>query len=114
MEDGKHFDQDQRRSCRATIYVKRALEICPDLPQAVLDYGRLLANQGDNDKAIWQFKRVIQLSPDEASVHYLLGNLYRKLGRLEDSKTELAIFQRMQENSRRSGEMRTEELQNVP
>lgn len=92
-------------------YVQRALEICPDLPQAILDYGRLLANKREDEKAIEQFKRVIQISPEEASVHYLLGNLYRILGRLEDSKVELGIFQQMQEKSRLTRELQAGEVQ---
>ena len=61
----------------------------------VLAYGRALARTGDTERAVEQFRRVVQLAPEEDSVHYHLAAAYRRLGRSEESKAELARFEEL-------------------
>ncbi len=75
--------------------VKQALEICPDLAQAHLDLGRLLAGNGHYDQAILSYQRVVALSPEEPSVHFLLATAYRRTGRKEDADAEVKIVQNL-------------------
>ncbi len=79
----------------AREYLARAVAVSPDLPQAVLAYGRVLAKTGDIEKALEQFHRVVRLAPEEDSVHYHLANAYRHLGRTEEAKVELARFEEL-------------------
>jgi len=44
--------------------------------------GQVYANQGDNQRAIEEFKIGIS-SDDDGSLHYLLGRLYQKTGKKE-------------------------------
>ena len=79
----------------ARIYFERAVGLHPNLPQAALAYGRILAYLGETEKAIGQFQRVVRLAPEEYSVHYHLFKAYRRLGRAEEASKELARFQEM-------------------
>ncbi len=91
---------------KAIDQVKKALEICPDLAQAHLDLGRLLAGKGDYLHAIPSYRRVIELDPDEASAHFLLANAYRRLGRTKEFEAESRIFEEMTAKARSVRESR--------
>lgn len=82
--------------------VERALGICPDLAQAHLDLGRLLAQKGDFKKAVASYRRVIELSPEEPSVHFLLATAYRKMGLLNEANAEARIVQEMTKKTQRA------------
>jgi tetratricopeptide (TPR) repeat protein len=87
-------------------YLERAIILNPDLPQAALAYGRLLAKAGETEKAVEQFQRVIRLAPEEDSVHYHLAKAYRLLGRPEEAKIETARFEELaMKKSERKREM---------
>ena len=89
-----HGDATQARS-----YVKKALDLCPNLSQARTDFGLLLADGGEYDKAIEQYKRAVELTPEDDGVHLLLGRAYQKLGRAEEAKAEFTIAQNLQKKS---------------
>jgi len=76
-------------------YLERAVTLNPDLPQAALAYGRLLARVGETEKAVEQFQRVVRLAPEEDSVHYHLAKAYRLLGRVEQAQAETVRFQEL-------------------
>ncbi len=86
--------------------VQKALEICPDLAQAHLDLGRLLAGKGNYLEAVGRYRRVVELDSEEASVHFLLAKAYRQLGRAAEADEESRIFQEMTAKSRSSRESR--------
>ncbi len=96
----------------ARHYLERAVTLNPDLPQAVLAYGRALARTGDIDGAVKQFQRVVRLAPEEDSVHYHLANAYRHLGRPEDAKVELSRFEELaKKKSERVRELARQEIE---
>jgi Flp pilus assembly protein TadD len=92
----------------AAGYLQRSVALNPDLPQAVLAYGRALARLGETEKAIEQFRRVVELAPEEDSVHDHLARAYRLLGHDEEARIGMAKFdelakkksQRTQEQAR--------------
>ena len=87
-------------------YLERAVILNPDLPQAALAYGRLLARVGETEKAVEQFQRVVQLAPEEDAVHYHLAKAYRLLGQAEQAQAETARFEELaMKKSERKREM---------
>jgi tetratricopeptide (TPR) repeat protein len=50
---------------------------------------------GEVEQAIEHFKRVTQLAPEEDSVHYRLASAYKKLGRKEEERAELSLFEKL-------------------
>jgi len=79
----------------AVEYLRQAVGLNPDFPQALLAYGRALLRTGETEKAIGEFQRVVKLAPEEDTVHYLLASAYRNLGRQAESEAELSRFQQM-------------------
>lgn len=75
--------------------LEKAVGLDPNFPQAVLAYGRALARLEETEKAIEQFQRVVRLAPEEDSVHYQLAAAYRRLGRGEEAKAQLARFEEL-------------------
>jgi len=87
-------------------YLERAVALNPNLPQAALAYGRLLARAGETEKAVEQFQRVVRLAPEEDSVHYHLAKAYRLLGRNEEARIETVRFEELaKKQSERRREM---------
>jgi tetratricopeptide (TPR) repeat protein len=80
---------------QALEYLRRSVSLSPDLPQAVLAYGRALARLGETERAVEQFRRAVRLAPEEDSVHYHLSRAYRLLGRNEEAKVEMAKFEEL-------------------
>jgi tetratricopeptide (TPR) repeat protein len=76
-------------------YLQLAVELAPDLPEAVLAYGRALLRTGETEKAVEEFHRVVRLAPEEDTVHYLLANAYRKLGHKAEADRECVRFQEL-------------------
>lgn len=90
----------------ARAYLERAVSLNPELPQAVLAYGRALARTGETERAVEQFQRVVKLAPEEDSVHYQLAHAYRRLGRDQEAKVEMARFEELaKKKSQRTRQM---------
>jgi tetratricopeptide (TPR) repeat protein len=79
----------------AAEYLTRSVAITPDLPQAVLAYGRALAGLGQTERATREYHRAILLDPEEDSVHYHLAQAYRLLGRKAEAAAEMARFEQL-------------------
>jgi Flp pilus assembly protein TadD len=75
----------------------RALELQPDDPEANLDLGKILTSMGQAGKALPYLERAVRLEPFDAVARFRLGSVYRQLGRSEDSRRELAEFQRLKQ-----------------
>jgi len=43
---------------QALSFIQSALGLCPDLPQALTDYGQLLAQQGEYEKAVQELEHL--------------------------------------------------------
>jgi tetratricopeptide (TPR) repeat protein len=87
----------------ARVYLTKALQQKPGLGQANRDMGKLLLQTGHPDDALVYLKKVVKSDPEEASVHYLMAQSYRSLGKQPEMKAELEIFQKLRtEESERS------------
>lgn len=77
-------------------YLEKAIQQKPDLGQAHRDLGKaLLQTDGDLARAAAHLKKVAELAPEEPTTHYLLAQVYRKLGKRAEQTTELAIFEKL-------------------
>jgi Flp pilus assembly protein TadD len=75
--------------------LEKAIQQKPDLGQAYRDLGRACIQTEDFERAVSYLKKVIQLSPEEPSAHYLLAQAYQKLGRKTEQMAELELFQKL-------------------
>ena len=81
----------------AYAHYSRALDLQPDDSEANLDLGKILVSMDQPAKAAPLFERAVRLEPFDAVAHFRLGTVYRQLGRSEDSRRELAEFQRLKQ-----------------
>jgi len=84
-----------RKYDEARPYLEQAIKARPDLGQAYRDMGKLCLLTGKPEESIGYLNKVAQLAPDEGSVHYLLAQAYRKLGRTTEVKSELEMFEKL-------------------
>jgi tetratricopeptide (TPR) repeat protein len=80
--------------------VDKALSICPNLVQARVDRARALLKLERNDEAMKDLLTAEQTNPEEPSIHFLLAQAYRALGRANEAKTEMGIFSKLEESNR--------------
>ncbi len=81
---------------KAFQYLEKSIQQKPDLGQAHRDLGRaLIQTNGDMERATTHLKKVAQLSPDEPTCHYLLAQVYKKLGKRAEQAMELELFEKL-------------------
>lgn len=66
------------------------LRQAPDLPAALYQEARRLSREGQDAAAAALLEKVLAAQPSAGAARHLLGGLYRKLGRENDARRELA------------------------
>ncbi len=66
----------------ARRYYQIELDLYPDDPDVMLDYGELLMNMGRLDEAGKQFRGIVEHDTDSAAAHFYLGEIALKRSRL--------------------------------
>lgn len=89
----------------AAAHYARALEMQPDDPWANLGMAKILMSMHEPKKAEPRLERAAQLEPFDPATHYRLGVVYRELGRAEDSRRELAEFEKLKKMKGRLSEI---------
>jgi Tfp pilus assembly protein PilF len=74
-----------------------AIELQPDDAGAKLGLAKVLLEMNKPDKALPLLESSVQLEPTNATAHYRLATLYKKLGRTEDAKREVELYQKYKE-----------------
>lgn len=93
----------ERNYDEARIYLERALHQKPNLGQANRDMGKLCLQTGQPEDALVYLQKVVKSDPEEPSVHFLMAQSYRKMGKQTEMKAELEVFQKLRtEESERS------------
>ena len=80
--------------------VDKALAICPNLVQARVDRARALLKLERNEEAMKDLLTAEQTNPEEPSIHFLLAQAYRAVGRTKEAQTEMGIFSKLEESNR--------------
>jgi tetratricopeptide (TPR) repeat protein len=65
------------------------LRIDPNLASSRYQLARVLQNEAEYAKALSQADAALKLQPDNASIHYLRGQILQHLGRTEEAKGEM-------------------------
>ena len=79
---------------------EEALTICPNLVQARVDRARALIRLDRNEEALGDLQTAEKGSPEEPSIHFLLSQALRALGRGKDAQAEMELFTKLEENER--------------
>jgi tetratricopeptide (TPR) repeat protein len=70
--------------------LEKAKSLDAKLELVHLDLGILAADGGRNDEALRELTMAAKLTPDDVSVHWRLGRLYRAMGKQGEAKAEFA------------------------
>ena len=73
----------------------KAREINPDLTINLYRLAHTYRLKGEYDKAIEILKRILKVTPDEASAYYDLGINYQSLGNLEEARKYFSGFKKI-------------------
>ena len=73
------------------LYTK-AVELAPTDAVAKMGLAKILRARNEDDKAVPLLEDVVRLDPTILNAHYLLGVLYRKMGRAEDAQRQVALY----------------------
>lgn len=89
----------QRKLDDALTHYERASEMDPAMADAFVGQAQVLLAQHQLEKCRSALDKAIREQPDNATAHYTLMMAYREQGNLADAGKELAVFQRLQEES---------------
>ena len=77
-----------------------ALQLRPDVAEALTIRGRALISLQRSKEAIDDFKKAISIDPEDAASHFQLARAYREAGLTQESQNEITIFERMDKEAR--------------
>jgi Tfp pilus assembly protein PilF len=75
----------------------KAVELRPADADAKLGLAKTLIAMNQPDKALPLLEDAVKLEPTNATAHYRLATLYRKMGRADEAKREAELYQRLKE-----------------
>lgn len=91
--------QDKTRAARVESLLSNSIRLDPQLAEAELQLGIVLADQGDFSGAVPHYQRAIQIAPQTEEAHFRLAQAYRQAGQPEKSKEELRVYQQLSKES---------------
>ena len=75
----------------------KAVELQPADAEAKLGLAKTLIDMNQADKALSLLEDAVRLEPTNATAHYRLATLYRKMGRGDDAKREVELYQKLKD-----------------
>lgn len=88
LEAEGNFDPAKR-------YADAALALQPNSTEFLTVLSKILSQQGKNEEAVTALQKAITQDPKDSAKHYLLGKIYRELGRREDANREFNETRRL-------------------
>lgn len=83
------FNLNKNAEFKASItYYQKALELNPELYDAISGLARIYAETGNAIEAVYLTRKLISINPNNADAHFTLGYIYRYGGMLQESIAE--------------------------
>ena len=79
----------------------KAVDLQPADADAKLGLAKTLIEMNQSDKALPLLEQTVQQEPTNATAHYRLATLYRKLGRVDDARRETELYKKFKEMKER-------------
>jgi tetratricopeptide (TPR) repeat protein len=86
-------------AAKALEYARKALELDPKSDRAWFQKAKADEHEGRLDEAVEALHQAISLNVRASSYYYVLAGLYRRLGKMEESKEALEVFTRLEKES---------------
>ena len=74
------------------VLFKKAIWLNPDFSSPYILLGKAYIHTDRLEFAAGMLKQAVRMDPNNAGAHYLLANVYRDLGRQEESRKELDLW----------------------
>ena len=85
----------------ALVELRGVLRARPDYADARYLHGKILLARGDAGAAAGQLEIAARLAPEDANIHYQLGQAYQKLGKTDLAQEQFQVFQRLKDQRRK-------------
>ncbi len=69
-----------------------ALKVQPNLVEAHLALEKIYTQRGRYQMSLEHLRKALELDPSDATIHYRLATVYRRMDRTQDAEKELTIF----------------------
>ena len=80
---------------RPELFLEKAINLHPDFPSARLELAALYAAEKQDQKAVDQYLEAIREDPKSDIPYYRLGQLYRKMNKMDLATAELTRYQEL-------------------
>jgi tetratricopeptide (TPR) repeat protein len=94
----------------ALEYAKKAVGVNPNSDRAWFQQAKALERRGELAPAVDALQRAVAINPNVSSYYYVLGTLYRKLGKQQESREAMETFARLSRESNELDQKRREVL----
>lgn len=91
------IDAQKGNTARSYQEYTKAVELQPADADAKLGLAKTLIEMNQSDKALPLLEETVQQEPTNATAHYRLATLYRKIGRVDDAKRETELYKKFKE-----------------
>jgi tetratricopeptide (TPR) repeat protein len=103
-----------RKWDEAIEHFRRAAQLDPQFPDALIGLGKSLVSAGRAAEAVAPLERAVKLEPSNGVAHYQLSFAYLRVGRDADAKRELALYQEAHEQQHRVTQAIRQGLVGIP
>ncbi|PYV62610.1 MAG: hypothetical protein DMG97_39955 [Acidobacteria bacterium] len=86
---------DASAEAHAERLLQSALATDRSLPAAHYELGNLALKRGRTTEALEHLEQAEKLAPQSSQVHFALANAYRRLGRIDESSEEMALYEKL-------------------
>lgn len=76
--------------------------------EAHLALERIYSTRGQYDRSLDHLLKATRIDPNNPTPHYRMGKIYRRLGRIVESKKAIEVFQRLK--AKEPAEVRNSEI----
>jgi tetratricopeptide (TPR) repeat protein len=84
----------------ALDYCRKALALNPKSAQAWFEAARAHMAEQDWPGAAKALESAVEIDPRFPKFHYVLSTVYRKMGKVAESKSEMAVYRRLFEQAK--------------
>ena len=82
---------------KARDLYERAVKLAPGNADAKLGLAKTLMDLGKNDEVLPLLQAAVQEEPSNAVAHYRLGTLYRRQGKMDEARQEIALYKKLKD-----------------